>query len=203
MKLIKEACVETKSEIDFAARNSADRIELCDNLKVGGLTPSWAMTQYALSKKLSVAQMIRVNDNFTANDEELSKMQEQISYFVKTDIDAFVFGLVKDKKVDVGAMEHLIKCCHNKDIVFHMAFDEIEDKFNAVDILKDMGVCRILTKGGQGRALDNIDMLKKLNDYSRGKLQIMAGGGVNENNYLEIANLTGIRQFHGRRIFGK
>ena len=37
--IIKEACVETIQEAITAEKNGADRIELCVELKHGGLTP--------------------------------------------------------------------------------------------------------------------------------------------------------------------
>ena len=38
--IIKEACVETLDEAIFAQNKGADRIELCSDLALDGLTPS-------------------------------------------------------------------------------------------------------------------------------------------------------------------
>ena len=45
--MIKEAVVETIQQVEEAIANGANRIELCDNLAVGGTTPSYGMTEIA------------------------------------------------------------------------------------------------------------------------------------------------------------
>ncbi|MDR2709280.1 MAG: copper homeostasis protein CutC [Elusimicrobiota bacterium] len=202
MKIIKEACVETCDEIDFAAKNKADRIELCSHLEIGGLTPTLEMIDYAISKKLNIAAMIRVNDNFCANSDELLQMQKQICDIRDMNICAFVFGLLTpENKIDFLAMEKLISCCGAKEVVFHMAFDKLNDKVEALEELAKIGVKRILTKGGEGKAVDNIEMLKRLQRASVGKIEIMAGGGITSKNWHDIFCKTQITQFHGRKIF--
>ena len=85
-------------------------------------------------------------------------------------------------------------------ITFHMAFDEIDDKKKALDKLVELGIDRVLTKGGQGKALDNQESLKELVEYARKRIIILAGGGVTKDNYTELVRNTGVMEVHGTKI---
>jgi copper homeostasis protein len=128
-------------------------------------------------------------------------MRYQIRRLRKYPIEGFVFGLLThDDKIDYARINLLVKTCKSKQKVFHMAFDEVNNKLEAIDKLASIGINRILTKGGSGTAENNLRQLYELNEYARGKLVIVAGGKVNDDNYLKIANSTGINQFHGRNL---
>jgi copper homeostasis protein len=202
-KIIREACVETQDEIDGASRGGADRIELCAHLEVGGLTPERSMVEYALAKNLSIAAMIRLHDGFYAAPDELALLAAQMRELEPMPITALVFGfLTKDKRLDIPALTYLLSQTQTKEKVFHMAFDEIapSEQLSAIDALRELGFTRILTKGGAGKALDNLDRLTELAAYSQGKIELLCGGGVTDENYEEIARKTGIKQFHGRKL---
>ena len=47
--LIKEFCAENYTDIPLAIHRGAKRIELCDNLAVGGTTPSTGVLEEAIS----------------------------------------------------------------------------------------------------------------------------------------------------------
>jgi len=85
-------------------------------------------------------------------------------------------------------------------ITFHMAFDEIEDKKQAIDQLISLGVDRILTKGGRANALVGRDVLKGLIKYANDRIIIMPGKGVNKENRDYIMDYTGAKEIHGTRV---
>jgi copper homeostasis protein len=201
--------VETRGEIDSAARGNADRIELCSRLDIGGLTPSPDMVEYARAQKLNVAAMIRRRKGFSAGSEAWEDLKEDIRAMIHAGADGLVFGYVSGDGLDLETLNALLLEVHNgesragkRDIIFHMAFDELSEpaQFAAVDTLAALGFTRILTKGGAGRAEDNIDRLKRLNYCAQGKITILCGGGVTDDNYERIAKETGITQFHGRKL---
>jgi copper homeostasis protein len=111
-----------------------------------------------------------------------------------------VFGFIKKGKIDQRAIKTLLKVTGNKETVFHMAFDELLDQQKGIDILVNLGITRILTKGGHGTAMENLDKLKSLHEYANGRIQLIAGGSVNDDNYQTIAQTTGIKYFHGRKL---
>ncbi|MDR1467981.1 MAG: hypothetical protein LBT00_01665 [Spirochaetaceae bacterium] len=214
---IREACVETRDEIDGAVRGNADRIELCSRLDLGGLTPSAEMVAYARAQKLNVAAMIRRNEGFTAAPEDGDGLKEDIRAMFRSGANGLVFGYVSGGRLDLATIHALLAEIHaqearygKRELVFHMAFDELSEagQIAAIDTLAALGFARILTKGGPGRAEDNLARLKRLNDHARGvargtaqrAITILCGGGVTDDNYRRIARETGITQFHGRRL---
>jgi copper homeostasis protein len=210
MRIIRESCVETVLEIDNAAAGGADRIELCSNLEVGGLTPTADMVRYAaIEKKLNVAAMIRRDGSFYAGG-QIDSLRDDIKSVTGAGASGLVFGfLTPDGCLDMDAIKALVTEARSdvsgggkKELVFHMAFDSIPPRlqFDAIDTLAALGFSRILTKGGQGKAADNTARLKELNRRAQGKITILCGGGVTDDNYLKIAGLTGITEFHGRKL---
>jgi len=202
-KIIREACVERREEIDAAANGGAGRIELCSHLDVGGLTPSLDMADYAIAKNLEVAAMIRSNGTFTASAVELETMKSQMRELKTLAVTAFVFGFLSGSgDIDFELVDALVAESGGKELVFHMAFDEIDEEKQAaaIDALAERGFARILSKGGQGKAAENIQRLKKLHEYAKGKIVILCGGGVTDDNFMELAEKTGISQFHGRKL---
>ncbi|MDR3330512.1 MAG: hypothetical protein LBS76_04525 [Mycoplasmataceae bacterium] len=201
MELIKEACVETKEQIDNALLHNANQIELCSRLDLGGLTPTNDLINYALSKTDHILMMVRIEDNYSIDQKGISTLEGIIKKYVNTNIQGFVFGfLTKDNTVDAFAIKSLVKAAQSKETVFHMAFDLIEDSKGAIDELVSLGITRILTKGGGGLAVNNLTKLKELKDYASGRIQLIVGGSVTDDNCEQIAKATGIKRFHGRKL---
>lgn len=204
MQILRELCLENKKQIDFAFWNKADRIELCSKLKYGGLTPKKKLVNYALEKSLDTVIMIRRRKfDFYDTEKDINKLIKQVQYFNQTKIAGYVFGFLnKDNTINIEITKKFMsEVGQDKYVVFHMAFDLIQDKKQAIDQLIELGVKRILTKGGNSCAINNIESLKELKKYAKDKIEILIGGSVTKDNYLEIANLTKINQLHGRKIY--
>lgn len=206
MFILKEACVGSYVEAKRAWELGADRIELCDNLAEGGTTPSFGTI--AMSKNnlhLPIFVMIRPRGgNFTYNEEEIKIMESDIEICKELKVDGIVIGaLTKDNQLDKKVIKKLIRKAEGLSITYHMAFNQIEDKKSAIDKLVELGVHRILTKGGTTNAMDNVDELKKLVDYANNRLVILAGGGITQDNYVDIVDKSGVKEVHGRKIVGK
>jgi copper homeostasis protein len=208
---ILEACVETRDEIDGAVRGSARRIELCSRLDVGGFTPTAEMVEYARAQNLNIAAMVRRSEGFTTGPEDRDALKEDIHTLFRAGADGLVFGYLTEPErgLDLDTLHVLLQEVRaleprygKKDLVFHMAFDELPEagQIAAIDTLAALGFTRILTKGGPGRAEENTARLKRIHNHAQGKITILCGGGVTDNNYKRIAQETGITQFHGRRL---
>ncbi len=204
MPIIREACVETKKEIDSAYKKGAERIELCSHLELGGYTPTKTLVDYSTKKSNSnvVIMIRRKSDNFVTNKKDMKLLISDIKKFNKSKIKGFVFGLLtKDNEVDVDNMKILMDIVNpEKYVVFHMAFDLIKNKKEAINQLATLGVKRILTKGGNDIAMNNISSLKKLVKLAKDKIEIVVGGKVSDENYLILNKKTNIDQFHGRKL---
>ncbi|GEN95600.1 copper resistance protein [Pediococcus ethanolidurans] len=210
--IIKEVAVENFTNVPAAIRAGANRIELCDNLAVGGTTVSkgvMAETQkYASEHHIPVMAMIRPRGgNFVYTDTELKIMEADVFQAQELGVDGVVFGaLNKDGSLDTDALKMLIAAAGGMQITFHMAFDAIpKEKQNmAIDWLAEAGVDRILTHGG---SLDttiatNYEHLKQTIAQTNHRLIILPGGGITAQNLTEVTKELNVSEAHGTRIVG-
>ena len=205
--VLREACVNSYTEAKLAQEKGANRIELCDNLAQGGTTPSYGTIE-ACIKKLSIptSVMIRPNGdwNFIYTLDEVEIMLKDIGICKNLGADGVVFGvLTKDKDIDIPIVKKLVEAARPLKVTFHMAFDNIKgDKQSALEALITLGITRVLTKGFEKNAIEGKDNLKKMVEWGKGRITIIAGGGVNSENYKEIAEYTGVKEVHGTKIVG-
>lgn len=207
--IIKEFCAENTTLLNQLDQ-SVKRVELCDNLAVGGTTPSYGVikeaARYLHEKDIALATMIRPRGgNFVYNDSELRIMEDDILHAVELESDSLVLGLLtKDNHIDQDGIEQLLPATQGLPLVFHMAFDHIplEEQKEALDQLVELGFTRILTHGSaqNNDIFENIDHLKDLVDHADGRIEIMIGGGVTADNYQELIEKTGAKAAHGTKI---
>ncbi|HET5872050.1 TPA: copper homeostasis protein CutC [Streptococcus pneumoniae] len=185
--MIYEFCAENVTLLEKAMQAGARRIELCDNLAVGGTTPSYGVTKAAVelaaNYDTTIMTMIRPRGgDFVYNDLEIAIMLEDICLTAQAGSQGVVFGaLTADKKLDKPNLEKLIAASKGMEIVFHMAFDELsdEDQPEAIDWLSQAGVTRILTRAGvSGDSLEKRFVhYHRILEYAKGKIEILPGGG--------------------------
>ena len=208
--MYKEIAVENFTDIPHAVLAGANRIELNDNLSVGGTSPSLGVLQetskYLQEKSIPLVEMIRPRGgNFVYNDIELKMMEADIFQAQKLGIDAVAFGaLSADGRLDEDALEMMIGASAGMQVVFHMAFDQIpvDEQKDAIDWLVDHDVDRILTHGGDLSVpiSDTISHLKEIISYADGKIQILPGGGITYDNADKIAQELGVDALHGTKL---
>ncbi|TRW59448.1 copper homeostasis protein CutC [Lactococcus lactis] len=204
--IIRELCLENFTKIPQALQAGVERIELCDNLAVGGTTPSYGVIEeaakYVAESKTTLAVMIRPRGgNFVYNSHELKIIETDTLKAVEAGAQNIVFGaLTPGNEIDTDALETVSIAAQGLTITFHMAFDEVTDQEKAIDQLVEFGVDKILTHGGPLDQSLNTDKLKSLIDYAKGKINIIIGGGVNAENFENLAQLTGTNYVHGTKI---
>lgn len=210
--MLKEICVENFTMVPEAIIRGANRIELCDNLSVGGTTVSHGVAsktiQYCKSNNIKVMTMIRPRGgSFIYNKEEIEIMQNDIAHFKQLGTDGVVMGCLTDSGwIDEDAMLTLLDDAKGLDITFHMAFDQIqhEYQFDAIDWLVKHRVNRILTHGGPNNLPieHNMIRLKEYVDYAAERIIILPGGGISDKNLHYITDYLNIREVHGTKIVG-
>ena len=208
--MIYEFCAENVTLLEKAMQAGARRIELCDNLAVGGTTPSYGVIKSAVKLvadyNTTIVTMIRPRGgNFVYNDAEIAIMLEDICMAAQVGSQGVVFGaLTADKKLDKVNLGKLIAASAGMEIVFHMAFDEmsIQDQLDAIDWLSQAGVTRILTRAGvSGDSMEKrFAHYKKLLEHAMGKIEILPGGGIDMNNRQIFINQLDVSQLHGTKI---
>ena len=201
--MIKECCVGSYIEAKQAYENGADRIELCDNLLEGGTTPSYGTIKNSVSNiSIPINVIIRPRSgNFIYSDEEFEIMLDDIKICKDLMVNGIVYGVLNNEnKIDVEKVKLIMAAASPLKQTFHMAFDEIENKKEAIDILVSLKVDRILTKGGKNSALENLHSLRNLITYAQDKIIIIPGGGVNKDNLVQVIKETGAKEVHGSKI---
>ena len=208
--MIYEFCAENVTLLEKAMQAGARRIELCDNLAVGGTTPSYGVTKAAVELAAdydtTIMTMIRPRGgDFVYNDLEIAIMLEDIRLTAQAGSQGVVFGaLTDDKKLDKSNLEKLIAASKGMEIVFHMAFDELseEDQLEAIDWLSQAGVTRILTRAGvSGDSLDKrFAHYHRILEHAKGKIEILPGGGIDLDNRQTFIDQLGVTQLHGTKV---
>ena len=208
--MIYEFCAENVTLLEKAMEAGARRIELCDNLAVGGTTPSYGVTKAAVelaaNYDTTIMTMIRPRGgDFVYNDLEIAIMLEDIRLTAQAGSQGVVFGaLTADKKLDKPNLEKLIAASKGMEIVFHMAFDELseEDQLEAIDWLSQAGVIRILTRAGvSGDSLEKrFDHYHRILEHAKGKIEILPGGGIDLDNRQTFIDQLGVTQLHGTKV---
>jgi len=197
-----EACVGSYKEAVSAAERGANRIELCDNLMEDGTTPSYGTIKKTL-EKLDIPVMVIIRPrggDFAYTEDELEIMKYDVQMCKELGARGVVIGAIKDSVVDKEIIRELVSIAKPMTITFHMAFDEIEDKYSAIDELIHIGIDRILTKGGNENAMVGKDLLRDLVKYANGRISIMPGKGINKENRDFILEYTGACEIHGSKI---
>ena len=208
--MIYEFCAENVTLLEKAMQAGARRIELCDNLAVGGTTPSYGVTKVAVelaaNYDTTIMTMIRPRGgDFVYNDLEIDIMLEDIRLTAQAGSQGVVFGaLTADKKLDKANLEKLIAASKGMEIVFHMAFDELsdEDQLEAIDWLSQAGVTRILTRAGvSGDLLEKrFAHYRRILEHAAGKIEILPGGGIDMDNRQTFIDQLGVTQLHGTKV---
>lgn len=197
-KSILEVCVDSVESAVNAMLGGADRLELCGDLAVGGVTPAMELYQLVREKTdIPIHVLLRPRfGDFLYNEAELEIMRRQAKAFHEAGADALVIGcLTKDGALDWQKMDCLMEAAGGMTVNLHRAFDMSSDLPKALEEAKAHGITSILTSGGCASALQGADVLQKLRENA-GNVRIMAGAGVSASVIETLHRQTGIRAFH-------
>ena len=212
--MIVESCCTTLEEALAAQQHGADRIELCTDLSVGGVTPSRDLIREVVSAlTIPVNVLIRcrvkpgMTDSFSFSDfvydaSDLAQMIEDIEFCKVVGAAGIVVGaLTPEGAIDVAAMRRLIAAARPLPVTFHRAFDVCtEDPFVALETVISLGCTRLLTSGQAPTAWDGRGTLALLVRRAATRLIVMPGSGITPANLTALAAFTSATEFHGTRI---
>ena len=194
-----EVCANSVASCLAAQEGGAHRVELCAGIPEGGTTPSYGEITTArrlLDIRLHVIIRPRGGD-FLYSPIEVETMLEDIRMARRAGADGLVFGCLRENgDIDIETTRRLIDAAEGTPVTFHRAFDHCRDPYRALDELASLGVTRILTSGQQPTAPQGAPLLHDLQAYAAGRIILLAGCGVNETNIRQLAQDTGIREFH-------
>jgi copper homeostasis protein len=226
--LIVESCCTTLDEALSAEARGADRIELCTDLAVGGVTPPRDLIREvvdALAIPVNVLIRFRVKpgmtqahrhagldpasemkgfslSDFVYDEDAIEQMVEDIDFCKSVGAAGIVVGaLTPEGAIDVAAIQRLIAAARPLPVTFHRAFDVCTlDPFDALETIISLGCTRLLTSGMAENAWAGRELIARLVQAAGDRLIILAGRGVNPENVNSLAAATGAREFHGTAL---
>jgi copper homeostasis protein len=194
-----EISIETLEAALAAQRGGANRVELCGNLSIGGITPSVELMRTLREQlRISVFTMIRPRGgDFVYSEAEFAEMRRSIGEAKRAGMDGVVLGILKNERhVDIGRTRELVEFARPLHVTFHRAFDDCADLREALEDVIQTGASRILTSGGAKSAPEGASMLAELVQLAGERVVILPGSGINASNISEVAKHTHAREFH-------
>lgn len=196
--MILEICANSFESALAAQQAGGDRIELCSELSVGGLTPSFGLLEKVLVElTIPVHVLIRPRSgNFTYSEAELDVMLRDIETCKELGCDGIVSGaLTSAFEIDLEVTKLLRAASGHMEFTFHRAFDWVNNPEEALGQLINLNVTRLLSSGQNPSAIEGIKLLKELQNSAFGKIQLMPGGGIDVTNCLSFKE-AGFEMLH-------
>ncbi|WP_219733337.1 copper homeostasis protein CutC [Hymenobacter sp. NBH84] len=194
-----EICANSVQSAQAAQAGGAGRIELCQNLEQGGITPSYGLIRRVRALlSIQVFVLIRPRPgNFVYDNEEFALMQTDVLACRELGCDGVVLGILNEAgRVDMARCRTLIALAGSMQVTFHRAFDVCQDQAQALEEVIQLGCTRILTSGGATSAEAGQQQLAALVAQAAGRISIQPGAGINAENLLPVAAATGATEFH-------
>ena len=200
-RILLEVCCGSADDVIEAYKAGADRVELNSNLFHGGLTPTIGTLLVAKRETdIPVMAMVRPREGgFCYTDMEYQVCLKDAEMLINSGADGLVFGfLTADGKIDPERTRRIAEIAKNagKETVFHRAIDVVPDWKEAVDLLAELGITRILTSGQEPDVSDATDTIREMIDYAGERIQILPGAGITMRNIRRVAKETGASQLH-------
>lgn len=188
MTKLEVACFNEESAL-LAIQEGVDRIELCEDYSLGGVTPNIETLKKLKEKSTTpVYVMVRPRGgDFHYTEEEFQIMVEDLTRLKEAGADGFVFGLLtEDHQIEIEKTQKLVTLAGGLPCTFHRAFDRVEDKQQALEQIISCGCTTVLTSGGEHPAMQGLEVLKALKTQAKDRITILVGGGVRSNNVGEL-----------------
>lgn len=195
--MLVEVCANSLESALNAEKAGADRIELCAELGVGGITPSYGLLKSVREKiRIPVHVLIRPRSgDFTYTQTEFESMLNDISLCKEMGFSGVVSGILhQDFSIDVNRTKQLMDAAKGLKFIFHRAFDWVKNPEETFETLDTLGVDYLLSSGQKTTAEGGIDLLKTLLEKSK-HCQLMPGGGITAKNAASF-KVNGFKVIH-------
>ena len=195
--MIIEVCAESYEYALNAEKAGADRIELCKDLHLDGLTPDYESAKKTIdSLNIPVYILIRpIERDFIYSNEEFELMKMDIIKFKEMGCKGIVSGVLNDdNSIDIERTKELVELSRPLEFTFHRAFDLVSDPFEEIENLIEIGVTRILTSGQKHKAIEGLEILEEFKNISKNRILIMPGSGISNMNFMKFNSFN---EIHG------
>ena len=195
--MIIEVCAESYKYAEKAEKAGADRIELCKDLHLDGITPDYESAKRTIDTlNIPVFILIRPREgDFIYSNEEFELMKQDIVKFKEIGCKGIVSGILNyNKNIDIERTKELVNLSRPLEFTFHRAFDVVSDPLKEIENLIEIGVDRVLTSGQKDKGIEGLELLKEFKNISKNRIKIMPGSGINKSN---IVNFKSFEEIHG------
>ena len=195
--MIIEVCAESYEYALKAEKAGADRIELCKDLHLDGLTPDYESAKKTIDLlNIPVFVLIRPREgDFIYSNEEFELMKQDIVKFKEMGCKGIVSGVLNDdKSIDIERTKELVELSEPLEFTFNRAFDIVSKPLKEIENLIGIGVNRVLTSGQKEKAMDGLVLLEQLKKISKNRILIMPGSGISEMNFMKF---NSFKEIHG------
>lgn len=199
MSYVLEVCADSVASVIEAQKGGATRIELCSNLIIGGTTPGKAFFQQVRQySDLPVRILLRPRfGDFRYDDYEFKTMLEDVAMFRELGADGIVMGILRpDGALNLEQLQALKEAAGTLDTTLHRAFDVCRDPYEALEQAISLGFDTILTSGQQNSAWNGRELLASLQKKANGRIEILAGAGIQADAIEKLIPETHITSYH-------
>jgi copper homeostasis protein len=198
LPLLLEVIVQTIQDARAAAAGGADRLEVVRAIRDGGLSPSLALVRAIASEiPLPLRVMVRENAGYETTAAELRELRRAAGAFAAAGVDGLVTGFARGGELLLTDLSAVLDAAPGVAVTFHRAFDTLRDPARAIDVLVGIpAIDRILTSGGEGPAVERCTRFRAWSVRAGSRLQIVAGGGVDEEAFEVFAKSGCVRELH-------
>lgn len=211
MSVLFEACVDSVASAVAAVAGGAARLELCEGLVEGGLTPSLGKLETVLAAVPGVPVHVLVRPrggDFCYSPVEVAAMVRDIEVCGAAGAAGVVLGvLLPDGRLDEPCMQALVAVARASGLLvtLHRAVDVSCDAVEAALAGARLGVDFVLSSGAAATALQGAATLAAMGAALRAASSassspapaLIAAAGVTPENVAAIVRLSGVRQVHG------
>ncbi len=200
MQICVEVCVASIECAQIAQHAGAHRIELNTALELDGLSPTPGLLMGVLENtQLPVIAMVRPRGgDFCYSDAEWKVLKEDASWMLDLGARGIAIGcLDANKQIDEDRLIEIRQMAHDREVVFHLAFDEVPDWKSAIDLLAHHRIDRLMTRGRKPTALEGAPHIREVIEYARDRIEILPAGQIVAANVKSIVEKTGCNQVHG------
>ncbi len=197
--VVLEVCVESIGGVRAALSAGAERVELCCALGEGGLTPSSGCLAAAVAVAgIEVVALARPRSgDFLYTGDEFAVLERDVEHARALGAAGVALGcLTAEGEIDEARCTSLIQRARPLAVTFHRAFDFVRDPQQALETLVRLGVRRVLTSGQEASARAGLACIARLVRAARGRIEVVAAGGVRAENAGEIVRATGVGALH-------
>jgi copper homeostasis protein len=198
-----ELCVESLEAAQVAEAGGANRIELCSQLSIGGVTPPAPLMRTVVEAlTIPVHVLIRPRGgDFVYTAAEFEQMLNEVEQAREAGAAGVALGVLRaDGRVHLPRSRELVEAAEGMKVTFHRAFDETPDLAEALETVVATGADCLLTSGGAPDVLAGAEEIAKLVRQAGGRLEVMAGGGLKLGRMIDVVRRTGVSYLHGSLV---